>query len=408
MAKQTPHLTAGTTSIILFMLALIGFNAYAVQLEGRYVNALVPLNLEQTIVGTAVQRAALQKSDILPVFGSSELILLPTPYQADKFFAKYPTGFTVIDVAGLGVLSITLAQDLAALGPDLRGKKIVLSIMPGSFFISKHNLIQNNPEHDFAMNFSRLHAYEAIFSPQLSYGVKNQIAQRMLEFPDAIKSDPFLIFSIQTTAGTSIPKRALYYMLWPLGELQIQILNLQDHAEIINYIRANHIDPNVKKVPETIDWNQERSNALAEQKLNTNNNPYAVENSLWWYFDRIDLPQPPGSEDSAYTKNLLNAQEWTDFKVLLTVLQQLGAEPLIVSRPLNTPLWEVLGVSEPTQKIFYTKLHSTVDPFKMPLIDLRQYDQDKYFSIDQGSHTSREGWVYVNQILDDFYHGRIP
>ncbi len=390
------------------MLALIGFNTYAVQLEGRYANALVPLNLEQTLVGTAVQRAALQKSDILPVFGSSELILLPTPYQADKFFAKYPTGFTVMDVAGLGVLSITMSQDLAALGPDLRGKKIVLSIMPGSFFLTKRNLINNNPEHDFAMNFSRLHAYETIFSPQLSYGVKNQIAARILQFPDAIKADPFLVFCLQTTAATSITKRPLYYLLWPLGELQIQILNLQDHYEVVSYIWSHHLDPNIKMVPQTIDWNKEHSDALAEQKLNTNNNPYAVENSLWWYFAKINLPQPPGSEDSAYTKNLLNSAEWSDFKVLLMVLQQLGAEPLIVSRPLNTPLWEVLGVSEPAQKIFYTKLHSTVDPFGFQLLDLRQYDQDRYFSIDQGSHTSREGWVYIDQILDDFYHGRIP
>ena len=406
--KRTPHLIAGITAIIALALALTSFNIYAVQLEGRYVNALIPLDLSQTLVGTAVQRAALQKSDILPVFGSSELVLLPTPYQADKFFANYPTGFTVMDIAGLGVLSITLAQDLAALGPDLRGKKIVLSIMPGSFFISKHNLIQNNPEHDFAMNFSRLHAYEAIFSPQLSYGVKSEIAQRMLEFPDTIKSDPLLEFSLSTTAGTSKWTRALYFLIWPLGELQIQILHLQDHAEIIQYISANHIDPDVKKIPETIDWVKARNDALVQQKLNTNNNPYAVENSLWWYFDRIDLPQPPGSEDDAYKKNLLNAQEWSDFKILLTVLQQLGAEPLIVSRPLNVPLWEVLGVSEPAQKIFYPKLHSVVDPFNIPLLDLRQYDNDKYFSIDQGSHTSREGWVYVDQILDDFYHGRIP
>jgi D-alanine transfer protein len=408
MMKRTPHLTAGTTSILVLLLALIGFNTYAVGLESKYVNALVPLNLEQTLAGTAVQRAALRSSDILPVFGSSELILLPTPYQADKFFAKYPTGFTVMDVAGLGVLSITMAQDLAALGPDLRGRKIVLSIMPGSFFLSKRGLINNNPTHDFAMNFSRLHAYEAVFSPYLSYGVKNQIAQRMLDFPDTVKSDPFLVFCLQTTAGTSGLKRALYYLLWPLGELQIQILNLQDHAEVVYYIWSNRLDPNVTKVPQTIDWDRELGNALAEQKLNTNNNPYAVENSLWWYFDRIDLPHPPGSEDSAYTKNLLNSQEWSDFKVLLMVLQQLGARPLIVSRPLNVPLWEALGVSEPTQKIFYAKLHSVVDPFHMPLLDLRQYEHDRYFSIDQGSHTSREGWVYIDKILDDYYHGRIP
>ena len=116
----------------------------------------------------------------------------PNSISADQFFAKYPTGFTVVDVASLGVLSVTLAQEFAALGPDLRGKKIVLSIMPGSFFINKKNFIENNPDHDFAMNFSPLRTYETIFSPYLSFGIKNEISSSMLIYRDTIRSDPFL------------------------------------------------------------------------------------------------------------------------------------------------------------------------------------------------------------------------
>ncbi len=406
--RRNPHLTAGTASIAALLVALIGFNYYAVGLENRYVNALIPLNLEQTLVGTAVQRAALRQPDILPVFGSSELILLPTPYQADKFFSKYPTGFAVMDVAGLGVLSISLSQDLASLGPELRGKKIVLSIMPGSFFIGKRDFIENNPEHDFAMNFSRLHAYETLYSPYLSYGIKNEIAASMVHFRDTLKQDALLSYAVRVTANPSKPSRALYYGLWPLAELQIQILRLQDHYEVVHYILTNHLDPNVERAPRTIDWDQTLQDALAEQKLNTNNNPYGVENSLWWYFARSEMPKPPGSNNEVYRKNLLNSQEWTDFKVLLKVLQQLGAEPLILSRPLNVPLWETMGVSQPTQLIFYTKLHSVADPFGMPMIDYRQYDHDMYFSIDQGSHTSREGWVVIDKTLDAYFHGEIP
>ncbi len=403
-----PHLTAGATSMTVLLLALIGFNFYATGLENRYVNALVPLNLEQTLVGTAVQKAALNQPDILPVFGSSELILLPTPYQADKFFAKYPTGFAVMDVAGLGVLSISMSQDLAALGPELRGKKIVLSIMPGSFFIGKRDFIENNPEHDFAMNFSRLHAYEALFSPYLSYGIKNEIAASMVHFRDTLRQDSLLSFATAVTAQSSKPYRAMYFLTWPLAELQIQILRLQDHYEVVHYILTNHLNPDVERAPGTIDWDQTLQKALEEQKLNTNNNPYGVENSLWWYFARSEMPKPAGSNNEVYRKNLLNSQEWTDFKVLLKVLQQMGAKPLILSRPLNVPLWEVMGVSQTTQMIFYTKLHDVADPFQMPLIDLRQYDHDMYFSIDQGSHTSREGWVVVDRTLDAYYHGNLP
>ncbi len=404
--KPAPHLTAAIISLVTLIASLVGFNVYAQSLEVRDVNAMIPLNLTQMENGDALQRAALQKPDILMVYGSSELTLVPTPYQANHFFAKYPTGFTVVDVASLGVLSVTLAQEFAALGPDLRGKKIVLSIMPGSFFINKKYFIENNPDHDFAMNFSPLRSYEAVFSPYLSFGIKNEISQSLLAYRDTIRKDPLLTFAITVTAHTSIRNRMLYYIIWPLGELQTEILRLQDHFEVVLYIWTHPINPNVQKIPQSIDWNTTRENALAEQIQNTSTNPYGVENFMWWYFDRITLPEPVGSNNDLYTKNLLNSQEWTDFKILLNVLQQLGAKPLILSRPLNVPLWEVMGVTEDTQDIFYKKLHSVADPFKMPLIDLRQYDHDKYFSIDQGSHTSREGWVYIDQILDSFYHGQ--
>jgi D-alanine transfer protein len=405
--KPTPHLTAALISLVAFMASLVGFNYYAQALELRDVNALAPMNLTQMQNGDALQRAALQKPDILMMYGSSELTLLPTPYQANQFFAKYPTGFTVVDVASLGVLSVTLAQEFAALGPDLRGKKIVLSIMPGSFFINKKYFIENNPDHDFAMNFSPLRTYETIFSPYLSFGIKNQISSSLLIYRDTIRSDPFLLFALTHTSKTSIRNRILYYLIWPLGELQTEILRFQDHFEVILYIWTHPIDPNVQKVSQSIDWDTTHENALAEQIQNTTSNSYGVENFMWWYFKRISLPEPTGSNNDLYRKNLLNSQEWTDFKILLIVLQQLGAKPLIISRPLNVPLWEVMGVTENTQDIFYDKLHSVADPFKMPLIDLRQYDQDKYFSIDQGSHTSRDGWVYVDQILDAYYHGQL-
>ena len=103
--ERTSHLTAAMISLFALMASLVGYNFYAQALELRYVNALAPLNLTQMENGDSLQRAALQKPDLLMMYGSSELTLLPTPYQADQFFAKYPTGFTVVDVASLGVLS---------------------------------------------------------------------------------------------------------------------------------------------------------------------------------------------------------------------------------------------------------------------------------------------------------------
>jgi len=49
---------------------------------------------------------------------------------------------------------------------------------------------------------------------------------------------------------------------------------------VILYIWTHAIDPNVQKVPQSIDWNATHQNALAEQIKNTSTNPYGVENFM--------------------------------------------------------------------------------------------------------------------------------
>ena len=43
--------------------------------------------------------------------------------------------------------------------------------------------------------------------------------------------------------------------------------------------------------------------------------------------------------------------------------------------------------------------------YNFPLADFKEYTNDRLFSIDYSSHTSRKGWVIVDQTLDAFYHG---
>jgi D-alanine transfer protein len=400
--KERIHLDAAIISFIIIIMALIGFDIYACSLEQRYVNALAPLDLTQTINGIALQGAALYQSDLLPVYGSSEITMIDTQYDAEKFFATYPTGFTVFQVANLGAASLTMAEDLAALGPDLRGKKIVISFSPATFTMSKL------PPEYYTGNFSPLHAYEMIFSPYLSSALKMDAAKRMLDFPTTLQNDSFLDFAVTQMTRTSKVNRILYYLSWPLGELQIMTMRLQDHAEVISYLWSHHSNPNVKKIPQTIDWPDAFSTALAEQKQHTLSNPFGVEDSDWWYYQHVVTnPIPAGSEDKGFINRVEAHPEWIDFDILLRVLQESGAEPLILSRPMNVHLWEALGVSEQAQDVYYVKLNDIVNQFRMPLVDYQQYGTDIYFSIDQGAHTSRYGWIYVDQTLDEFFHGNL-
>ncbi len=400
--SHSVHLKAGAAAILMLLVALAGFSAYARSLEGRYVNALAGTDLPEILNGVVLQRAALGKSDLLPVYGSSEITLLETHYEARYFFSSYPTGFMVFDVANLGASSITIAEDLAAVGPDLRGKKIVISFSPATFTMSRL------PEEYYAGNYSRLHAYGLVFSPYLSLPLKSTAARRMLDFPATLQGDELLRFALKGLISPSRRERALYYLSWPLGELQLEVLTLQDHAAAVAYIRSHPLDARAPHAPQTIDWTATLQAALAEQKQHTLNNPYGVEDTRWWYYQHVQTdPIPPGSQDKRFIQRVQAHPEWSDLDILLRVVQESGARPLILSRPMNVHLWEALGVTEQAQNTYYNKLHAVADPYHMPLIDYRQFGTDIYFSIDQSSHTSREGWVYVDQTLDEFFHGLI-
>ena len=78
-----------------------------------------------------------------------------------------------------------------------------------------------------------------------------------------------------------------------------------------------------------------------------------------------------------------------------------------MSRPINGTLSTASGISEKGRQAFYTKLQSLVGAYNMPLVDFQQYTNDPFFSIDESSHPSREGWAVVDKTLDAFYHGNI-
>ncbi len=404
--KQAPHLVSAFVAFFLALSAAIAFDFYALNFEAKYVNSFAALDISPVLNGSAIQRAAFHQNDLLPVFGSSEITMLDTPYEANKFFKNYPTGFTVFDIANTGASSLSIAQSLAAIGPDLYGKKVVISFTPSTVTMGPGGGVNAK---NYDPNFSHLHANELVFSPYLSMETKHLAALRMLTFPETLTDDPLLHFALTNLASDSTLNKILYYLSWPLGRLQTAVIRMQDHVATVSFIKHHSTaELTVTRHPNQIDWQSLLATARAEQIQNSNNNPFGVDNSRWWQMkDVLSNPIPPGTSDAGFTQRVLAAQEWEDLDITLRVLKELGAQPLIVSRPMNIYLWETIGVSEQAQDTYYNKLHSVVDPFQAPVIDYQQFGTDKYFSIDIASHTSREGWIYVDQTLDAFFHGLI-
>jgi poly-D-alanine transfer protein DltD len=92
---------------------------------------------------------------------------------------------------------------------------------------------------------------------------------------------------------------------------------------------------------------------------------------------------------------------------MLRVLKDMGAQPLLLGRPQKADYLLAIGVSTAVLPAYYARLHQVAQPYDFPVVDMAEHQNDHYFSVDTVPHTSRLGWVYVDQILDEFYHGNL-
>ncbi len=409
--KSPTHLLPVLAAILLVVTGLSGGVLYAQSVERKYVHALAPQLLRLNLVGSALQREAFCQPDLLPVYGSSEISIEVKGYTAPEVFGTYPTGFAPFEVAKGGVNSLIMAQDIAAVGPDLRGKKVVISFTP-SMFLS-HMILADR----YDGLFSRLHANELAFSTELSFATKHEAAKRMLQYPQSLKKEPLLRFALERLADGSPLNLAMYYAVWPLGKLWTLVLELQDHWETLSVIWARPgLNPTVPHVPAVIDWQALGAKAEQEQEAHANNNPFGFDNNIWLaryskllehYGELLNTKKAPLILDKAAIKNLRETEEWTDLDILLRILNEMGAQPLIMSRPFSASFWEVRGITAQDRQAYYDRLRQMAARYGMPEVDFQDHEKDKYFSVDDWSHTSRKGWVYVDKTLDDFYRGAL-
>jgi D-alanine transfer protein len=399
--KAVPHFIPTLLAIMITLGLLASASLIASIVEQTYINALAPRGLRQAFIGSVLQEAALKQPDLLPVYGTSEIYNDEDENSADQFFQTYPTGFNVFEVASGGVSSLEMAQNLAALGPALKGKKVVISFTPTDFEDPQE------PSKAYAGEFSRLHANELIFSPYISYSLKQRFAVRMLDYPKTLTNDPLLAFALHRLANPSPGQSLLYYLSMPVGMIQTQIIRLQDHWAVLSWMASHPKDLTpVQRKTYAIDWKAQLASAERLQSNLTSSNPYGIANNVWEsdLSNKFGDGQPPGSEDPYFLHDLANSKEWVDFDILLSVLKETGAQPLILGRPFNGPTLTALGESASARQIYYAMLEKAVQPYGFTLIDFADQDTNPLFSVDQFSHTSRVGWIYVDQALDVFYH----
>src|SRR6266404_5413536 len=227
--STTPHLFSALVASTAVIAILCGGSLLAIQLERKTVHWIAPRDFFIKNQGLAFERAAARRPDILLLYGSSELID-PIPNRASDFFSSAPTGFQVCPVGKAGTTSLIILQKLGALGSELRGRKIAISLSASSFLTPAVR-----PDF-YAGNFSLPAASGTLFGNALDSSLKTEIAKRMLQFPDTLGKDGLLQLAASCLASGRPLDRIILMAMWPLGKLQNMILDLQDHFEALVYI----------------------------------------------------------------------------------------------------------------------------------------------------------------------------
>ena len=400
------HLVAGMLAVGVLIAAAVVSTIWGAHLENRSFPSLMPIFAEAkehaegdfTSVGyiehlknqgIALQRHAFQQSDILPLYGSSELVKR-IPDKSSLFFQHYPTGFSVFPVGKAGTTPLIVLQKIAALGNVTQGKRVAISLSPSWFFTDAP------PERPYAGNFSRQQAFSALLNPQLSFPFKKEFARRLLVHPGTMERDSLLRFLARRLARGGRIDRSLYYATWPLARLQRALYDAQDHFEIglYVYIHRHHASPRRRppKRATELDWDKLIADA-SSQPVEFRENEKTVA---------VNLHEI--GNDETFRGNLATAPGWTDLDLCLRGLHELGVRTLVLCMPPNGTYFERGGVSKESLDLFAAQIRTIARRSGALVEAFEDHDEDLNFLVDHHDHMSAKGWMYYNRSLDDFFH----
>lgn len=406
--------------IVAIGIAVFGLRwgqSYAVAYARPYVHAVGSQPIARKWLTLTLQRAALHDGRYLLMYGSSELFCCGEPYYATQVYSSLPTGFDVFTVGSIGSGDLQFLEIFGALGGELRGKKLVLSVSPPYFF----DRTGIRPDY-YAGNFSPEIAEAFIYST-VALDIREAGARRMRDYPATLKNYPLLRRGVTDLADPTPLHLLEYDALYPLARVESWVFQLQDAYATVKYLQHRpqllneKIDP-----PPVFDWEKLLKNATDTMADRGRLNPFGFPQGEYER-DRREEPdlmrgaltlycQGQSNRDGGlypypaeWVSNVQNSAEWTDLDLELRVLREVGARPLVYTLPLPGVFDNYTEISRPARAIYYDAFAREMARYpSIAAIDFRQHDEDRFFLTDISAHFSARGWVFVNRALDLFWH----
>ena len=388
---RTPHLLSALIAVAVAAVILFAGRMAAIHLERRALAWTAPKRFELKNQGMVFQRTAARARGVLPLYGSSELVIA-VPDRANKFFQNAPTGFQVSPVGTVGATSLIILQKIAALGSDLRGRRLAISLSPVCFFMPA-----TKPDW-YEGNFSLLAASELTFGSAVDFKLKRDIASRMLQFPATLEKSPLLEFALRRLSTGSWSDRLIFRAILPFGKIYTAGLELQDQFAAVAHI-LYVTKPALAQQRQRLDRpvtiaNVSETNIRAQAKVE--NAPMKVQSMA------------RGRLDPLFLSRMNAAPEWADLELLLRALAKVHARPLLLSMPMDGRFYDQQGYSRLAREKYYEKMRALAQRYNFALIEFEDHDEDPAFLDAQHTHLTQEGWLFYNHALDDFFHGRVP
>jgi D-alanine transfer protein len=371
------HLFSALIALAMPIAILCTGRVVATYLEAKTIHAIAPEDLFIKNQGLALQRRAARTPNVLLLYGSSELAD-PRPNRAAEYFAGAPTGFQICPIGKPGASALTILQKIAAIGPDLRHRKVAIAVSP-SFFQRR----ELEPA-SYAGNFSLWAASATIFGTRLDFQLKSEIANRMQQFPDTLAKSTLLQLAVNRLASGNLFDRMIYVAVWPLGCLETMILDLQDHFETLVYILSGE-----KTIPR-----RELRQILAPRE--------AAEVKFSAHEPAVNklIRLGPGG----FRQEVEGAISWADLELLFRILQQFRVRALVLSMPFDGVFYDAHGISRGARQFYYDRMKALASRYGVNLAEFEDHDTDPTFQISRREHPTANGWLYYDRALDDFYH----
>jgi D-alanine transfer protein len=251
--------------------------------------------------------------------------------------------------------------------------------------------------------FSLFAASELVFGAALDFNLKRDIASRILQFPQTLEKSPLLEFALRRLASGGVLDRIVFCALWPLGKIQNAILDFQDHFASVSYIlREAKSAPRTR--PQILDWPRLIAEAGGAPE---NENGKALGS---------DKQTVASRKDTSFCQHLNGSREWVDLELLLRVLTEIHAQPLLLSTPMDGPFYDKAGISRSVRECYYRKIRALAQRYNFALVDFERHDKDSAFLDHENprlkhvpsAHLTAKGWIFYDRVLDDFFHGRVP